>query len=429
MKKIILIIFCVIITIFSTACNKSEATNSNVITIHFPTPQVGTDPAAAAIKELVKQFNEKYEDKYYVVIDEVPGVENYINKIKTQISTGDLPPIVYGLGYNLLDLMLAKDYAVDLTDYVNEVPEWKAQYNDMSMLVNSRDGRIYASSAESTVVGYFYNKELFAKANITKPADTWDEFMDQMQKLKDADVTPLSMQTSDSGWVTQFWIGALVATKNEDGLKFMRSSNVKNFNNEEMIYASTELQKMLQEYTTPDAIGGSYDNAASNFFNEKTAIIANGPWMISDMLDESKVEKGFIDKIGCAIFPGDFVYNAPSQGYIVVKQKNNPELEKACIEFVRFMTSDDAQNTKLKISSIVPSSPTCKIPDELKDTNPLLASYLDNANKALLNSDNLQAIMYPNAVDEMCQQMTLLANGDITPEDFCNVLTQFSEKN
>ena len=429
MRTKFITITCIMLMLFIVACNGSSKLNNEVVIIRFSTPYVGINPAAPSMKEIVRLFNEKYKDVYNVIIDEVPGEENYINKIKTQLSTGDLPPIVYGLGYNLLDLILAQDSALDLTDFVNESAEWKAQYDDMSMLVNTRNGRIYASSAESTVVGYYYNKELFAKADITKPADTWDEFMTHLQKLKDAGITPLSMQTSDSGWVTQFWLGALVATKNENGLQFMRSTNVKNFNTSEMVYATGILQKLLQEYTTSDAIGGSYEDAASNFFNEKTAIIANGPWMIGDIFDESKTEKGFGDKIGCAIFPEQFVYNAPNQGYIVIKQKNNPRLEKACVEFVRFMTSDDAQKIKLLISSMVPSSSTCTIPDELAVSNPLLVSYLKTINTARISSDNLQSIMYPNAVDEMCQQMTLLYNGSITPEKFCDVLTQFSERN
>lgn len=73
-----------------------------------------------------------------------------------------------------LDLALAKDLVVDLTDTVNGDADWKALYSDTSLATNSRDGKIYASSVEGSVVGYFYNKDLFAKAGITAPATTWD---------------------------------------------------------------------------------------------------------------------------------------------------------------------------------------------------------------------------------------------------------------
>jgi raffinose/stachyose/melibiose transport system substrate-binding protein len=54
---------------------------------------------------------------------------------------------------------------------------------------------------------------------------------------------------------------------------------------------------MFQNYTTTDAIGGEYGAAANNFFNEKTAIIANGPWMVSKFYDTSIVSDDFADKI------------------------------------------------------------------------------------------------------------------------------------
>lgn len=37
-------------------------------------------------------------------------------------------------------------------------------------------------------------------------------------------------------------------------------------------------------------------------------------------LISSMTEEGFADKVGVALFPGNFVYDAPIQGYIVTKQ-------------------------------------------------------------------------------------------------------------
>ena len=185
--------------------------SSGVITINYPTFQCGTNTSAPVCDELIKEFNEKYAGKYEIKKEDVPGDQNYIDKIKVQLGTGDLPPVIYGGGYNLLDMVVAKDLAVDLTDAVNSDADWKALYSDTALATNSRDGKIYASSMEGQVIGYFYNKELFKQAGITEPAKTWDEFFQQCDKLKAAGVTPLSMDTADSAWVTQLWMGAMVA--------------------------------------------------------------------------------------------------------------------------------------------------------------------------------------------------------------------------
>ena len=88
---------------------------------------------------------------------------------------------------------------------------------------------------EGQVIGYFYNKDLFKQAGITEPAKTWDEFFQQCDKLKAAGITPLSMDTADSAWVTQLWMGAMVGTESDAGLEFMNTMNPTDYNTPEML--------------------------------------------------------------------------------------------------------------------------------------------------------------------------------------------------
>lgn len=244
-RKIALLLTGLLMTSSLTACGgdanegqdaaSTRDANSEVVIINYPTFQVGVNTAADVIAQLVGEFNELYEGKYQIQVEEIPGDANYVDKIKVQLGTGDLPPVIYGGGYNLLDLVIAKEMAVDLTDAVEADLDWKAMYSDASLQVNSRDGRIYASSVEGSVVGYFYNKEIFGEAGIEKPAETWEEFFEQCEALKAAGFTPLALDTADSAWVTQLWLGAIVGTTNEDGLSFMNTINPVDYNTGGMV--------------------------------------------------------------------------------------------------------------------------------------------------------------------------------------------------
>ena len=360
--------------------------NSGVITINYPTFQCGTNTSAPVCDELIKEFNEKYAGKYEIKKEDVPGDQNYIDKIK-------------------------------------------ALYSDTALATNSRDGKIYASSMEGQVIGYFYNKDLFKQAGITEPAKTWDEFFQQCDKLKAAGITPLSMDTADSAWVTQLWMGAMVGTESDAGLEFMNTMNPTDYNTPEMIAAAEKIQKMYQNYTTQDAIGGKYENAANNFLSGQTAMLANGPWMIGDFSDTSMAEEGFADKVGVALFPGNFVYDAPIQGYIVTKQ-DDPKVEEAAIEMVKFFTSAEAQQTAMEMQGMVPASNTVELTDTAKDKYPLLAEFLDLATtEGEKRSDTLQATMYANLLDVMSQQLPLLASGELDAKGFCQTLTDAAAKN
>ena len=60
--------------------------------------------------------------------------------------------------------------------------------------------------------------------------------------------------------------------------------------------------------------------------------------------------KASLIKAGVALFPGNFVYDAPIQGYIVTKQ-DDPKVEEAAIEMVKFFTSAEAQQTAMEMQA------------------------------------------------------------------------------
>lgn len=408
--------------------DETPAAGDGVVVINYPTFQCGVNTAAPVVDQLITEFNETYAGKYQIVKEDVPGDANYVDKIKVQLGTGDLPPVIYGAGYNLLDLVLAKDLAVDLTPYVEADAQWKALYSDAALATNSRDGKIYASSVEGSQVGYFYNKELFAQAGINAPAETWDELFQQCETLKAAGITPLAMDTADSAWITQLWWGAMVATAGGDGLTFMQTMNPRDYNLPELISTAEKIQKMLQEYTTADAIGGKYENAANNFLSGQAAMIANGPWMIGDFSDTTKTSADFAEKVGVAIYPDGFVYDAPIQGYIVTKQ-DDPKVEEAAVEMVKFFTSAHAQQLGLEMQGMVPASPTVEITDAAKKQYPLLVEFLDKASKATVSTDNMQATMFSNLLDVISQELPRLYSGELDAAGFCQAMTDAAAKN
>lgn len=422
-----------------TGCGRKPAADGNQasggdtaaggeVVINYPTFQIGVNTAAPVVAQLVQEFNEQYKGKYKIVIEEIPGDANYLEKMKVMISGGELPPVVYGGGYKVLDLALAKDLVVDLTDYVNQDADWKANYNEQALAVNSRDGKIYASSSELQLVGYFYNKELYAKAGIDKPAETWDEFFADCDKLLAAGITPLSMDTGDGAWCTQLLMGAMIATSGEEGLKFMETSQPTDYNLKAVTDAAAKIQQAFAKYTTKDAVGGVYENAANNFFSENTAMICNGPWMIGDFSDTTKTDEGFADKIGCAVYPGPFVYYAPLEGFFVTKQ-DDPKLVEASVEMVKFFTSTHAQQLALETQGMLPASPQVEVTDQATQKFPLLADFLVMANEVETRSNDFTSNMFPNVTDVISQQMPALATGDITPEQFAQALTDAAAKN
>lgn len=421
MKKIVAILLTAVLMLSAFAALAETV-------LEYPTFQVGVNTAAPVIAQLVEEFNTNNAGKAKIVVEEIPGDSNYIEKIKILLSSKDLPPVIYGAGYNLLDLALANESLVDLTPYIDADPEWKALYNDKAIEVNSRDGKIYGSSSEGNTIGYFYNKELFEKAGIAGPAKTWEEFFAQLDTLKAAGIIPVSMDTADSAWVTSLWMGAMIATNGEAGQAFMAQMMPDDYNTPEVIAALSNIQKMFMEYTTLDAVGGKYENAANAFLSGQTAMIANGPWMIGDFSDTTKAPEGFADKVGVAIYPDGFAYDEPIQGYLVTKQ-DDPAVVEAAVEMVKFFTGAHAQTVALEKQGMLPASTAVEISQTAKENFPLLAEFVEALEGANVRSATTQATMYPNLLDVMSAELPNLANGSMTPEQFAQALTDAAAKN
>ena len=419
----ILLIAAMCIIVLAGCGNSSKETGSSakVIEINFPTFWVGVNTTAPWFKERVETFNKKYEGKYKVVVEEIPGDQNYIDKMKVLYASNSLPDVISTGGYNLIDMM--KDKLVDLTPYLDKDSNWKSRISKEGLKVNSRDGKVYGIPFNKQIIGYFYNKELFEKAGIDKPADTWDGLLTQADKLKAAGITPFSMDTADSGWVTTLMLGAMIAGQNQAGADFMNQSLPKNYNTPEFINAATVIQKMFKNYTTSDAIGGKYENAANNFMAGKTAMIANGPWMISSFYDTTMSPEGFADKLGVAAYPGNVMYNSGKIGFNIAAK--TPEKIEASLEFVKFMTSDESQKLQLEVNGEIPDSPSITS-DKVK---PLVKDTITLGNNAKVKINDFQSLWYANVVDEISIQYPLLAKGSITPEQFASALTAAAAKN
>lgn len=420
MKKILalVLVLTMALTLMVGCGGKTEpaapaATESEdgVVEIYFPTYMVGEATLAEWCALRIGEFNEQYAGKYKVVVEEIPGDQDYVDKLKVLYAADDLPDVIVTGGYNVIDMF--RDKLVDLTPYVDD--EWRSFMSDVGVKVNSRDGQLYAIPVIRQVMGYYYNTELFAQAGIEKPAETWEEFFEICDKLLAAGITPLSMDTADSGWCSSLLLGAIIGTS-DAGEEFMNVVQPDNYSTPELIEAAAMVQTMFQKYTTADAIGAEYAVAANNFWNEKTAIVANGPWMVKKFYSTDYCEEGFGDKIAVAMYPEGLMYNSAQTGWSIAAK--TPEKIEASLEFVKFMTNEESQRLILEMGG---ETPDCNVANA--DTFDLVVETINLAADCERSINDFQTLWHASVVDEISVQYPLLASGEITPEEFADALT------
>lgn len=425
MKKILAVLLCLVLVLsMVTACGSQEQ-EEGAVTIRLATFQVGVNSSAEWFASVVEAFKAEYDGEIVLEIEEIPGDQAYVDKMKTYLSMKDLPDLVFTGGYNLLDDALPANAVVDLTPYFEADKEFAARFFEDDIAYNARDGKIYGVPVERQPITYFYNKTLFEEAGIAAPATTWDEFMAQLEQLKGAGITPVSMDTLDSAWLSSLWLNSMVGTLSPAGNDWMNQSMPTDYNTPEFIKATGYVQEMLLKYTAPDALGGKYEHGANNFLNGNTAMIANGPWMIGDFY--AKGDDAFVDNIGTALYPNNGIFSGSMPGYLVGSK--DEEHAAAAVEFLKFITREDMQLKAVEMYSAIPANKNVEISQSVVDQNPLLGKIVELQGEATMVYGNYQSLWYSNVVTELDRQYPLLAAGSLTPEQFAQALTDVAKKN
>lgn len=139
-------------------------------------------------EELEKMVSDKY-DVESIQVD----WSNLDKVIRTGIASGDPCDIYTYAPQNMANFA---DMAVDLTPYLEEDPEWKAQFTEDQLAAGTVDGKILCVPCESNFSVILANKTKLDELGITIPESwTMEEFMAACQKIKDAGLWPFANAT------------------------------------------------------------------------------------------------------------------------------------------------------------------------------------------------------------------------------------------
>ncbi len=381
------------------------------VSITYSTYCVGTHLGAPAETKALERFRAQYGDSIDLIVEELPSDTVYTDKMKTLAATNELPSVIDGKN-GLRDLAIKNGQAIDLTEFLNADPDFRDNVIGAEAIAanTSEDGKIYSVVRETQAIGYFYNKDMFEQAGI-KPAETWDEFWTNCDKLLEAGFTPLTLNTGENSWCTNLLLTAMVGGKGEAGVELMNTKYPETYQTPEMIAALEDMQVALQKYTTPDALGALYANAANYFLQEKTAMIFNGSWMIAEFSNEEKATPGLADRIGFAMYPGNGLIQTYAEGYSICAA--TPEEQEAAWALIKELCSTDTQYDYMVDAGSIPNSTEIEIDEEYRNANPIFADSVDAIAKVEYSVATFDVMAYATVVDAFGQYYPELAAGTL----------------
>jgi raffinose/stachyose/melibiose transport system substrate-binding protein len=339
--------------------------------------------------------------------------EAFKAKLTTVMQSGNPPDLFQSWGGGTMNEFAKAGLLKDITADVKG--EWGDSIGAGALAVYSYKGAQYGVPWDMGAVGFWYNKDLFAKAGITTPPATWTEFLAAVKKLKAAGITPISLGEGDK-WPGAFWweyLAVRIGGKPAFDAAYSRTGS---FADPSFVQAGEKLKELIALDPFPKGYQGLVHNDQEAIMgNGEAAMQLMGQWAPNAMKAGSTSGKGIGDeKVGFFAFPAveggaGGPADALGGGNGIIVGKNAPP---EAVDFLRFLTNSTNQS---KLASLGVAIPVVKGAEKaLTDPNMLMVYQAVNAAKYYqVYYDQYMSPAVGTAVNEAVQGLFV---GTLTPE-------------
>jgi raffinose/stachyose/melibiose transport system substrate-binding protein len=338
------------------------------------------------LTELAETLAQEYMDANPGVTIEITHLENeaFKERLATVMQAGDPPDIFQSWGggvlWNYAEAGLLRDITPELTA---DDSAWQESFSAQAALdLYSYEDAYYGVPLTFGAVGLWYNTRLFEEAGIEETPETWAEFLDVVQRLKDAGITPITLGGRDK-WPSHFWWVYLAIR--EGGQEAFEAAYTRQgtFADAPFVAAGERLLELaaLEPFQT-DFMAMGYGQAAGIMGNGEAAMELMGQWSPGVQQGNSTSGEGLPEgELGWFPFPmleggaGDATdVLGGGDGFAV--GVNAPD---AAIDFLQFLTTPEVQARYVALGTgFVPTV----IGAEDEVTDPLLQAVMAARNEA-----------------------------------------------
>lgn len=392
----------------AAACGDSGGSDADISWWHIQ----NQDPLMSTWAEFAEDFGEANDLTF-----DVQSIENeaFKSRMGTAAQSGDVPSIFHTWGGGVLAEQVDAGLVRDISDL-----SCLDKINPAALDPYKIDGKLYGMPFDAGVVGFWYNVDLFAEAGIDAPPETWDEFLTDVQLLKDAGITPLALAGADR-WPGHFYWTYLVMRM--VGLEELQNAaDAGDFSGEGFVRAGELLAELaaLEPFQPgfESATYGEPDGQAAHMGEGLTAMELMGQWAPVTQREASGIEGDDAPTLGFFSFPAveggvgsTTEWLGGGNGYAV--GANAPD---AALDFLCYLMEDANYSRAIEEGGFTPVAVDVEaVAPELNADTQLVVDAVATATGSQLYLDQA----YPPAIGGVINEATEgLILGQITPQDF-----------
>ncbi len=294
-----------------------------------------TDLAAdGTYDELIAKFKEKNPD----AVINVESITDYSGEMATRMQTEE-----YG------DVLMIPD-AVPSTEFANYFEPWgtveelSSKYQEGYLYAKWIDGQVYGLAYMCTVQGIVYNKQVWESAGITELPKTPDEFLADLQLIKDnTDATPY-YTNANSGWPLDQWqdhcFGSVTGNADYHNNEMPHDTNAWAEGSSHYTVAKLLYDIVANGLCEADPTTCDWEASKVALCKGEIATMVLGNWAINQVKEMGAAAGGDPSQVGYMPFPvtdangKQFATSGADYCYAVNIHSENKDLAKAWVTFL-----------------------------------------------------------------------------------------------
>lgn len=386
----------------------------------------------ALVNEIVERGIEAHNDAQDVPAELVTFVNDaYKQRLQVALGSPNAPDVFFNWGGGNLAQYVRQDQVLDLSQVLEDNPEFRDSFLPSVLDVAAVDGSYYGIPLLGVQpVVMYYNKPVLAEAGL-EPPETLDDLYEAIDVLQEDGVTPVVLPGAQ-GWTLLMWFSYLV---DRVGGPDVFQAIVDGEEGAWEDPAVLEALELCQDLVDRGAFGNNftsvdYDNGSASALlaNGDSAMFLMGSWEISRQLEDSPqfVEN---DELGFTSFPvveggagePDAIVGNPSNYFSVNSDSQHTE---AAVDFlIETLASDEYVSGLIDVGQVPPIE---GIEDQLQDSDHAEFAVFTHGlvSEAPTFTQSWDQALDPAAAEAMLTNLQLIFIGDLTPEEFGAAMEQ-----
>jgi multiple sugar transport system substrate-binding protein/raffinose/stachyose/melibiose transport system substrate-binding protein len=283
----------------------------------------------------VQIFQEDHPD--YEIVHSIVAHEDFKQAIRAYLTASTPPDVMTWFAGNRARFFIDNDQIMDISD-VWESEGWNESYPKGFQALSTVDGKQYFLPTSWYWWAVYYRPSIFAELNL-EPPETWEEFMEVNETLKENGITPLAIGTKWR-WTAAAWFDYLNMRINGPQFHIDLMLCKESYDDPRVAKVFEYWGELLENgYFLEDAAAYSWQEALEPFIAGDAAMYLMGDFIRDSLPDEAEADLDFFrfPIIDPSVPIGE---DAPTDGFFIAANSQHPEAAK---EFLAYLGGVDYQ--------------------------------------------------------------------------------------